>query len=45
VPHGAPVPAGVSVQVDVPLHVFVMQSVESQEIAVPRHAPPEQVSP
>ena len=36
---------GVSVQVLVPLHVLVMQSVSVQVIGVPLQAPPEQVSP
>ena len=35
---------GVSVQVLVPLHVLVMQSVDVQVIAVPVQTPPEQAS-
>jgi len=35
---------GVSVQVLVPLHVFVMQVVDVQVTATPWHVPPEQTS-
>ena len=43
-PHTVDEDFGVSVQALVPLHDLVMQSVDVQVIAVPRHAPPEQAS-
>jgi hypothetical protein len=45
VPHDVVSGAGVSVQLDVPLQVRVMQVSDVQVIGVPWHVPPEQASP
>jgi hypothetical protein len=45
VPQEVPEDLGVSVQLLVPLQVFVMQAVSVQLMAVPVHEPPPQVSP
>jgi hypothetical protein len=44
-PHSTELEAGVSVQLEVPLQVRVMQVSELQVSGVPWHVPPEQVSP
>jgi hypothetical protein len=45
VPHVVDDGFGVSVQLLVPLHVFVMHDVDVQETVIPSHTPPEQTSP